>query len=223
MNQNNPFYQRQNPYYPNQINDPNMNSCCGNQKCGCKTNQPFANQSLFPEYFGQPNNVDNRQQNNGYGNQSYSQNYGNNMDQNVYNQNYYNNQNNPNYNQNFNAQNGQNYNQNFGGGNQAFNPNYQDYNNEQNYPQSTPPKQKNLFGSLNSDQLMSMLSSKGNLASLLGSMGSTNPQLGMLMGLMQSMPKAKKQNVVKEEKEQEKEKKYIKVKDYYKENPDENN
>ena len=231
MNQNNQPYQKQNPYYPNPINDPSMNSCCGNQKCGCKTNQPFSSRPFFPDYFGGQNNMDNRQ-NNGqnYGNQSYTQNY----DQNAYNQNYFGGQNNQNYNQNFNGQNGQNYNQNFGGqngqnynqnfagGNQGFEPNYQGYSNEQNYPQATPPKQKNLFGSLNPEQLMSMFSSKGNLSSLLGSMGSSNPQLGMLMGLMQNMPKAKKQTVAQEEKTQEKEKKYIKVKDYYKENSDEN-
>jgi len=98
--------------------------------------------------------------------------------------------------------------------------------NSQMYPQNqNQQKQKNMFGSLNPEQLMSLLSSKGNLSGILGSLGQSNPQLGMLVGLMQNMPKVKKQaksdetqNTTSES--ENKEKRFVKVKDYYKENED---
>lgn len=124
--------------------------------------------------------------------------------------------------QNYGTPNSQGY-----GQNQWQDQNYESQSNtnfqaeqNQNYPNPSPPKQKNLFGSLSAEQLMTMLSSKGNFASILGSIGSSNPQLAMLMSLMQNMPQTKKQSAKKQNTEPEK--KYIKVKDYYKENSDEN-
>lgn len=108
----------------------------------------------------------------------------------------------------------------------AQNNDWQQHQNPQIYPQNqNQQKQKNMFGSLNPEQLMSLLSSKGNLSGLLGNLGQSNPQLGMLVGLMQNMPKTKKQSKSEDvqntsSESQGEKKEFVKVKDYYKENQD---
>ncbi len=118
------------------------------------------------------------------------------------------------------------------------NQNWQDTWQSQNQPphqyhqNTTPPehrqepRQRNMFGSLDPQQLMSMITNKNSFAGLLSGLGNSNPQLSMLMGLMQNAPKAKRQQQEKKPEEiiidDENEKKtspYKTVKDFYKENP----
>lgn len=90
--------------------------------------------------------------------------------------------------------------------------------------QNQPPRQRNMFGSLDPSQLLSMITNKSSFAGILGGLGNSNPQLSMLMGLMQNTPKARRKQQEKKPEEiivDENEKKttsYKTVKDFYKEN-----
>lgn len=188
---------KSNYYYPQDVFDKKFNQCsCKNVN---NANAKMANEqqnSHFNDLNIYPNNY--IQQDNSSGQQNY------NYQQQSQGEN----------------QNGQN---NF----YAQNNDWPQQTNQQIYPQNhNQQKQKNMFGSLNPEQLMSLLSSKGNLSGILGSLGQSNPQLGMLVSLMQNMPKAKKQSKIDETKNvssesENKERKFVKVKDYYKENQDE--
>ena len=210
---------KSNFYYPNDVMDNSLKGCCcgaSKKSCQTKLSEPvFKQMNIYPNNYIQQNNAWQNQAQNEQVRQydPYQNNYAD------YNQSQPYSQSQQGYNQ---AQQG--YNQ-----SQPYNQSQQGYNQPQAYNQMYPnnqdnQKQKNLFGSLNPEQLMSLLSSKGSLGGILGNLGQSNPQLAMLASMMQNMPKAKKQEKKQEASEQptetQKEKKFTKVKDYYKENPD---
>lgn len=210
---------RSNWYYPNNVQDNTLKGCGEGCSCGknAKQTQPkkqnhqpfFDINRIYPEnYINQQNAQTQDEQS--YNQQANQQNF---MQGQQYDQ-----QNNFVQGQQFEGQNSYGQQSNYGQQN--------NYGQEQNvYPhQQNQQKQKNMFGGLQPEQLMSLLSSKGNFSGLMGSLGNSNPQLSMLMGLMQNMPKTKKQSKKESEVVENNEtKNYKKVKDFYKENSEENN
>lgn len=208
-----------NPFYPNSVFDNSLKTCSSGacyakQKNNTpKPKQTFEARTFYPHSHFQPEKKENapqRNQEQTMHQKNFSQGYSNQIN-----------------NQNFSPQ---SY---FQQAQQPYDYNaYEQANNNNNFQQnsapydySQAPMQKNMFGSLNPQQLMNMISNKGSFANILTGLGSSNPQLSMLLNLMQNMPKSKKKSqekkpeeIIIDEDTAKKEAPYKTVKDFYKEN-----